>query len=72
MQFCIVCQSLINSVRLLCNVHFDSLNDVDNVVVVNETDRLCCICACEIIVFKVIAYGASYEYTTAGTTNENM
>ena len=29
--------------------HFDSLNAVDNMVVVNETDRLCCIWACEII-----------------------
>ena len=27
----IVCQSLINSVRLLYNEHFDSLNAVDNV-----------------------------------------
>ena len=43
MQFCIVCQSLINSVRLLYNEHFESLNAVDNVVFVNETDRLCCI-----------------------------
>ena len=42
MQFCIVCQSKINSVRLLCNEHFDSLNAVDNVVVVNEADRSCC------------------------------
>ena len=33
----------INSVRLLYNEHFDSLSAVDNVVVVNETDRLCCI-----------------------------
>ena len=42
MYFCIVCQSIINSVRLLCNEHLDSLNAVDNVVVVYETGRLCC------------------------------
>ena len=46
---------------LLCSEHFDSLNAVYNVVVVNETDRL----------FKVMAYGASYDYTTAETTNKN-
>ena len=41
--------SLINSVRLLYNDNFDSLSAVDNVVVVNETGRLCRILASEII-----------------------
>ena len=63
MQFCIVCQSKNNSVRLLCNEHFDSLNAVDNVACEDLNDT---------IVFKVMAYGASYEYTTAETTNKNM
>ena len=34
--------TLVESVQTY-NEHFDSLNAVDNVVVVNDTDRLCCI-----------------------------